>query len=565
MSPRLTGSSIAFAAILALAVPTHAQIDKRVNTGNQNSGRLRDANNQVGSGGVNLARPTYDLGGRADAIITGNVSGLGRFQGDSPLLQNNAFRSTLGTTALSDFQRSSVSLSDVLSGRTYAPGYFYDSQRTLPDADLVRRGLYGAGVSPQSVQRAALPRAGGVGDLPASLGLTDPRDRRIDGSATPSPLAGSQNRIYSNPAVANPPPARYPLYFDQAVNSSIFGPPAARGLADILAERRAARRDLIDRMANDLQRERLQREMALRDAGVAAPGAPDPAAAAPPVEIPPSIASIRVTGEPDPTAATGPGADRFGDMLAAIQSARQQGGAVTGFRDPARLRPAAAASESNGDTPSPEKRDPKISLGARGDRGHRADALKPDDAAVAALAGATRWAGDLNDPITTFAGARADEFNRHIAGGEEELRQGRYYNAAREFDLAATIDRRNPLPFLARGHALAAAGDYVSAVRSILSGVEIFPQIAAFRLDLNAMVGNSDVFDRRRADLERRLTLREDPELRFLLGYLELYSGLTDSAQKNLDAAAAHSPKDSPIARFPDRVFGRELVPVLNP
>ena len=79
------------------------------------------------------------------------------------------------------------------------------------------------------------------------------------------------------------------------------------------------------------------------------------------------------------------------------------------------------------------------------------------------------------------------------------------------------------------------------------------------------MVGQSDVFDRRRADLERRLTYREDYELRFLLGYLELYSGLTDAAQKNLTLAAKGAPKDSVIARFPDLVFGMERIPIFKP
>lgn len=547
-----------FAALcVCMACPAlHAQIDKRVNTGNSTSGRLHDANPAVGSGGMNLARPTYDLGGRADAIITGNVRGLGSFQGNSPLLQNNAFRGSLGSTSLSNFQRQSVGIADVLSNQTYSPGYFYDTQRTISDITDIRRGLNQPGSSTLRTYSVTPERGGGMSESPIDLGLRDYSDRRV---SMPDPGAVQSHRSLADPR----PLSMTPLYFDQAAASSIFGPPTARsGIFEQMAERRAARRDLIDRMANDLQKSRLEDELQLRDSGYATP---PPAQPAPANEtMPPSIASIQVTGDETPAAPRG--SDAFAMMKGAVRTAQDAGGPLLGFGARSPKDDAAAPTNVSDATPSDDKESPTRVDVSRA-RGRRAEGLtdKPSDAAVAA-ATAAKWNGvSLNDPIASFAGANADEFTRYMVDGEEALRAGQYFDAAQSFEMAGVIDRRNPLPLLARGHALAAAGNYISAVHSLTRGISLFPQIAAFKLDLPAMVGQSDVYDRRRADLEKRLAYREDRELRFLLGYLELYSGLTDAAQKNLTLAAKDAPAESAIARFPNLVFGLESIPMFKP
>jgi len=559
MSQR-SGAVLAVILCIAVAPAAFAQIDKRVNTGNANSGRLHDANPGVGSGGINLARPAYDLGGRSDAIITGNVSGLGRFQGGSPLLQNNAFRASLGSTALSDFQRQSVGIADVLSNRTMAPTYFYDTQRTIPDINDIRRGLTQPGSSTLYSTSVTPLRGGGQVESPLNFGLRDPVDRR---TFAPGGLDPSQRSIPS-PS----PMGISPLYFDRAAGSSIFGPPQSRpGIYEQLAERRAARREAINRMSNDLQRSRLEDELALRDAGRLNPPVTTPAPVAVGESMPPSIASIQVSGDDDAPDAPGvSGGNRFNDMIGAIRAAQAAGRPLLGFSADGAVpsgeaEPVAPADDK---AASPDAGPTRVDF--RRERGRRIVGLteKSSDAAIAS-ASAAQWAGlSLDDPIASFAIANSDKMNQYMEEGEEALREGRYFDASRHFDMAAVMDPRNPLPLLARGHALAAAGNYMSAVNSLSRGLTLFPQITAFKLDLPAMVGQSDVFDRRRAELERRLSNREDRELRFLLGYLELYSGLTDLAQKNLTLAAKASPEGSIIARFPDLVFGRIAIPVLK-
>lgn len=112
--------------VLALtASPVSAQIDNRVNQGNASTaGRALDSNPGSGSSGFNLTRPgMYDAGARANAIITGNVTGLNYFHGGSPLLNNNQFRDSLPSGELGGFRAQSVGLDDVLNNRSEAGGF----------------------------------------------------------------------------------------------------------------------------------------------------------------------------------------------------------------------------------------------------------------------------------------------------------------------------------------------------------------------------------------------------------------------------------------------------------
>ena len=87
-------------------------------------------------------------------------------------------------------------------------------------------------------------------------------------------------------------------------------------------------------------------------------------------------------------------------------------------------------------------------------------------------------------------------------------------------------------------------------MRALLQGIARFPEIARFRLDLRRLLGTDQLLDIRRADLEESLNQRDDHELRFLLGYIEYYSGLSRYGLNNLRRAAAEALPDSVIRRF---------------
>lgn len=562
------------------------QIDYRVNRGDElGTGRALDRNPGLGTGGFNQPASTFDYGMRSNSIVTGNITGLARFHGSTPVLQNNQFRAGLPSAGLSGFLARSVSAEDVLTNRVSTPTYYMDTQRTMPDLGYIQRGLTTPGsstlISPYTrpVYAQTPDTRQKLPDLPLA---TDHR-LQIGG---PSSGFG----VYQQETV--PVPKGDPLTavispFSLATSSSIFGMPSPPPSA--MADTSDTARWLETRRASSLSREDQAsangkasedetgwprsdgvptRAEAIDDGlhpgpGVVSPGQAETAFGVYQRQIggrtaegtPPSVA---VGAEQTTPAAPGQrprdlGQDLFTDMCRAIQAAEQLG--VQDFR----FQPVAPTGRQPTEEARPGKAGAEPSEGGRAEVLRRAaESGRRSDRALAELATAAKWAKDLlDDPVTSFVGKFASKFNDCMAKAEEALKAGQFYRAAQHYELAHTIDPRNPLPLLGRGHALLAAGDYMTAAASLQRGLQRFPQIAAFRLDLLGLVGQRDVFDVRRADLERRLATSEQYELRFLLGYVELYSGLPELGLRDLERAAELAPEGSVIAVFPDLLRGR--------
>jgi hypothetical protein len=514
------------------------------------------------------------------------VSGLFSFHGFTPIPQVNAFRGGLGSTnlaatsgmslqaldalsgglqsaSLSDFQRQSVGLSDVMRGPTYEPTYFADPQRTIADVGYIRNNLNVPGSSvprsptalpPQNLQRP-------IDESAALLAERDVADRRTVDEP------GGWNLGWSRPNAATPTTIGGVQVGTVGTRSNDLGglSPARNALSD----------EWVSRMANELQRQRLREEVDAAQAESFRGSGPPltrrrvmdgytratvPRAAQ--VEADTATLLAQPTAPGTETSATAVGADRFRDLFAAVRTAQERGTTGLGIQSPGRVALA------EGDVPDAARQPgPGIEAGTRRPRGQRAEPFKEATRSdIGQLATGVRWADELlNEPVKSFAGRYRNQFNGAMLSGEEALRDGDYYSAARRFEMAQTIEPGNPLPFLARGHALVASGDYASGVRSIKAGLERFPQVAAFRLDLPAMVGERDVFDRRRAELETRLSTQEDADLRFLLGYIEFYSNLPDIGLENLKKAAEKAPPDSIIAIFPKLLTGERALPPVAP
>ncbi|MBI5764216.1 MAG: hypothetical protein HZA51_11890 [Planctomycetes bacterium] len=553
MPLKLSRQCVVSALLVALAASNlPAQVDHRVNRGNTETGGYQlDKSPQAGSGGFNLSRPGFDYGARANAIITNNVTGIGGFKGYSPLYQNNAFRGDLPSTGLSDFQSRGIGVQDVGSSRTIAPSYFYDPTRTIADIGQIRQGLNAPGSS--RLGSTTVPLANPVSPNRKILpNVRDPADRR---SQLDTPPIGISSRQTLTPLRSAPVGAVSPA-FRAAASSSIFGtvtPDIEPNLPSGLS---------LDSRLDQIKVGETWKELDLPEAErKALESRPDRGMVAKAKDVPtPSNAPPVTDGRLDSTALAKPallplpmdgkapanlGEDRFADFFNAIRAADQAGVKDLSF-------------------------EPKAPPSKTADPAERSTWSIPDtlvrkqSEGINQLAAAAKWAKDvLDDPVTTFAGKYANSLNQYMADGEAELHRGDYYRAARSFDVARTIDPFNPLPHLHRGHALAAAGDYVSAVANLELGLKRFPHIAAFKMDLVALVGNRDIFDVRRADLEKRLAVKDQYDLRFLLGYLEWYSGLPEDGMKNLRMAAANAPKDSPIRSFAGLLSGDQPLPEL--
>jgi tetratricopeptide (TPR) repeat protein len=157
-------------------------------------------------------------------------------------------------------------------------------------------------------------------------------------------------------------------------------------------------------------------------------------------------------------------------------------------------------------------------------------------------------------PLQTFVGDSATAVNHELRQAEAAMSLGRYYDAVRHYERVCVLDPANPLPLIGKGHALLAAGEYVSAAVSLIAGLERFPDLARFHEDLAALMGGGEIVDIRRAGLMRQLERNEDPQLRFLLGYLEVHSNLVEFGMQNLEKAAREAEPGSLIRRYPDMI-----------
>jgi tetratricopeptide (TPR) repeat protein len=166
--------------------------------------------------------------------------------------------------------------------------------------------------------------------------------------------------------------------------------------------------------------------------------------------------------------------------------------------------------------------------------------------------------------VDTLAGDVNTKANEYIRQGEEAARNGKYYEAASLYRMAAQTEPDNPLIRIGLGHALAAAGEYLTAVLHLTQAIDHYPAFGYLNFELQNFVPDSRILDIRRADLERLLDKKEDYQLRFLLGYMEFYSGLEKFGVPNLEKAAHAAPAGSVIARFPSMIEKRAAV-IPNP
>lgn len=552
-------------AILGLTTsPLSSQIDNRVNQGNAaTAGRALDSNPASGSSRFNLTRPgTFDAGARSNAIITGNVTGLNYFHGGSPLINNNQFRESLPSGELGGFRAQSVGLDDVLNNRTRSGGFYFDRSQTVTDAGYIRSGLNQPGSSFLPSPNTPPPQNFTTDNSSAYLlqRLPNPSDRRV---SIPRPkLEPGMKQTQTVGSLDNKSTAIDLTPYQSAVGSSIFGtptPPVRPALTGGLVSDRVDQTDNLKDLASraladdpSLRRVDSSANSAVLFGDESIEGAADerltPAAATTLSQEPlaPETPSAPLTFPLERPADLGQ--DRFADLYNAVGVAGSLGITNLAFE---------AEEQAIGEIAETETAEVgKVRIPG--------SLMRDTGTGLKELSETAKWASDvIDEPLRTFAGKYKNKLNDYMLAGEEELHRGQYYSAARYFELANSIDPMNPLPLLSRGHALAAAGDYRSAVRYITLGIERFPQIAAFRIDLPALLGRPDVFDIRRADLEDKLAVGENRELRFLLGYLELYSGLPDEGIQNLRIAAKASPPDSIIGMFVDLILGlRELPPI---
>jgi len=190
----------------------------------------------------------------------------------------------------------------------------------------------------------------------------------------------------------------------------------------------------------------------------------------------------------------------------------------------------------------PEKaaEESKKSAGEQTQEGSQAEKLAEINLSVA------KTGGSLS-PFETFASFSQDKFNQNMRAAELYLKQGRYYRAADAYTLASLYKPGDPLAYAGKSHALFASGEYMSSALFLSRALQIFPEYARFKIDIEAMVGDRDKLETRVVDVEEWVKRSSAPELQFLLAYVYYQMGRPRPAKEAIDAACEKMPQSPAV------------------
>jgi tetratricopeptide (TPR) repeat protein len=139
------------------------------------------------------------------------------------------------------------------------------------------------------------------------------------------------------------------------------------------------------------------------------------------------------------------------------------------------------------------------------------------------------------------------KFNRHIQAAEDYLKTGRYYAAADSFALASIYKLDDPLSFAGRGHALFAAGEYISSALFLSRALEIDPGYVWTKIDLAIILGGQNKLESRIAEIKEWLGGSGSTKLEFLLGYVYYRMGRLGQAKQAIESAYTKTPQSTAV------------------
>lgn len=538
---------VAVCVVLALTLAAgDALAQYRVDQG----GHLLDANPGLNAGRYNYAvsRPMSPLIG-GNPFATGNMGRGLSLRSVSPIGSPTALRATVGSGFLSNFIRDSVSVGDYASrSRGLLARPFFDPVQTAPTAGYLR-GFYDSSPfepTPFSARRESRVSAG-TNALGAMLPYGSPPRQRVDSErvlAAPFEGVGAplnmelSSTIFGLEPLELPGPLSSPSLLPRATYLPDVGADqfpiderqvdvgAAAGPLDLRVwpeSRAESPPTLLDVL-------RQERAIELLTERAPTPLGESPGAAPDGIFRPGETFATQTTPGITPLGDSSmlPGSDVFTDMQLALALL---------------LNPQAEwyAEMQEAATQSPTR---TVEMQSR-----------------AVLAAEEFIAQVLQAPMKTFVGEGTSALNDELRQAETAMDLGRYYDAVRHYERARVIDPMNPLPLIGKGHALLAAGEYVSAALHLVRGLERYPELTRFQVDLTGLMGGGEIVDIRRSDLMKLLAHNEDPQLRFLLGYLEIHSGNREFGLQNLDAAARQADPGSLIRRYPDMIRRKGILP----
>jgi hypothetical protein len=139
------------------------------------------------------------------------------------------------------------------------------------------------------------------------------------------------------------------------------------------------------------------------------------------------------------------------------------------------------------------------------------------------------------------------KFNQHVRAAGDYLKARRYYRAADSFALASIYKPDNPQALAGRGHALFAAGEYMSSALFLSRALAVRAEYAHTKMDLTAALGGQDKVAGRIADVEKWLARSGSGELQLLLSYVYYRTGEFSQAKQAIEAAHEKMPQSPAV------------------
>lgn len=477
-------------------------------------GRALDANPNAITGRINSIRQANRaLDG--NRYVTGQVTGGFHFRGTAGYVASNQLRLDLPSSQLDNFIRGSTGVEQIGSGRTYGPSMYLSASRTVLAPSAIARGLNRPGSSvPQATY---VPQTSARKLYDDAMEAYKPILPKMGNQLRINPLI--QPQVSPNEAMSLRTPKKTAEPEARAYR------PAASPLFGIVRgqdqQRPAEGRDQAEPAERPGERLRPESRLEWQVEGV--PGQPKMPSPTDKEKPPPKTPKAGQEKLP------GAGQDVFLDLLRTLREAKQPEG---------ELREGSAGA--------------KVEKGRRPTLpGMPAAEKLPRPEAPRKLV--ERVGGQI--VIHSLAGSGRDLFNMRMAAAQIALANGRYYDAAGHYRVAAALNRGNPLASIGLSLALFAANEPMTSAYHLRRALSQTPPMMEPKVNVKSLLGKQ-VVDSRIAELERRLSKESaQPDLSLLCLTAFIRAG-NDQPGK----AAAHAKRLKSLADKRIAELKRELV-----
>jgi hypothetical protein len=485
-------------------------------------GRALDANYLIGSGGINSVRRA-DRYLDGNLLITGQVTGGFEFRGRVPYAGADQLRLELPSAGLDNFIRGSAGLDQVQSGGLYGPSPYLSPQRTVLGPSGIASGLTRPGTS-----------------VPQSAYVSAEQARQLIDSAVQAytpllPELSRQLRVDALvPSAVEVTPGLRPgaLPTAERLQAGAIRPTAST-LFGILREQDK------QRLAEELtEAERIRRERSVGEPLEARVEAPLPSPGPPTGRQPPAETPRPEPGEPAKPQLPQPGQDVFVDMLLALRQIRQ---AQEAGAQPPEEQPPRRAQKRPGET-------------------------EEEQAQQEAALEQTRERLILHG----LAGGGKDLLNLRLARAQKLLAEGKYYEAAGQYELASVagsgVSPADPRAWLGAALAFFAADEPLTSGYYLEQAMKRFPPLMEVAVDVKGLLGEK-IVSLRIGQLEARIKQageKADASLVFLAGFIRSARGEPQAAREHAAALKRMAGADQLFRTYADYLLtGR--VPTTGP